>query len=247
MVICGICTASASRALSSVICKMIKNKGFHFSIFEMLYNSCITTISDYSHEVIGFHQYSGSNKIHTIEVFNFKDKLSQEKFLKITTETDHLSKIFDSNKTLEVQTKKFIRRLNGFVHESFKKIKIVSKCDYKFENLYNKRRHLKSKDDEESFKALEEVEDELADRYAETMFQKIRKEVKAMDSEEGGFNPGKLWKLKNKLSPKHMEPPTAMKDSDGKLLTTDKEVKAEAVKHYKECLKTSLLMENLLK
>ena len=58
-------TAPASRALSSVICKMIKNKGFPFSIFEMLYNSCVTTISDYSHEVIGFHQYLGSNKIHT--------------------------------------------------------------------------------------------------------------------------------------------------------------------------------------
>ena len=58
-------TAPASRALSSVICKMIKNKGFPFSIFEMLYNSCVTTICDYSHEVIGFHQYSGSNKIHT--------------------------------------------------------------------------------------------------------------------------------------------------------------------------------------
>ena len=33
-----------------------------------------------------------------------------------------------------------------------------------------------------------------------------------------------------------MEPPTAMKDLNGKLLTTDKEVKAEAVKHYKRVL-----------
>ena len=31
----------------------------------MLYNCCVTSITDYSHEVIGFHQYTGSASIHT--------------------------------------------------------------------------------------------------------------------------------------------------------------------------------------
>ena len=55
----------ADRALSSVIGKMIKNKGFPFNVFEKLYNCCVTTITDYAHEIIGFHQYSGSDNIHT--------------------------------------------------------------------------------------------------------------------------------------------------------------------------------------
>ena len=55
----------ASRAMNAVICKMIKNKGFPFDIFQLLYNSCVTTVCDYAHEVIGFHQYSASDKIHT--------------------------------------------------------------------------------------------------------------------------------------------------------------------------------------
>ena len=55
----------ASRALSAVMCKMIKNKGFPFNIFEMLYNCCVTSITDYSHEVIGFHQYTGSASMHS--------------------------------------------------------------------------------------------------------------------------------------------------------------------------------------
>ena len=55
----------ASRALSAVICKMIKNQGFPFSTFEMLYNCCVTSITDYGHDVIGFHQYSGSALIHS--------------------------------------------------------------------------------------------------------------------------------------------------------------------------------------
>ena len=41
----------------------------------------------------------------------------------------------------------------------------------KLEDLYNKRRYLNSKDDEESEEALEIVEDELAERYGETMYQ----------------------------------------------------------------------------
>ena len=56
---------SASRALSAVVCKMIKNKGFPFNIFEMLYNCCVTSISDYAHDVIGFYQYTASSTIHT--------------------------------------------------------------------------------------------------------------------------------------------------------------------------------------
>ena len=180
-----------------------------------------------------------------LEVFNFKDKLSQDKFHKLTSETNHLTKVFDTDKKLEVQTKKFIRRLNGFVHESFKKIKIVSKSDTRLEDLYNKRRYLKSKDDKESEEALERVEDELAERYGETMYQKIRKEVKAMSCEEGGFNPGKLWQLKKKLSPKHTASPTAMRDSNGKILTTDEEVKAEAIKHYKNVFKEKLIDKEL--
>ena len=54
----------ASRALSAIICKMIKNKGFPFNVFEKLYECCVTSITDYGHDVIGFHQYSGSTIIH---------------------------------------------------------------------------------------------------------------------------------------------------------------------------------------
>ena len=54
-----------NRALNSVICKMIKNKGFPFHIFSTVYNACVTTVTEYAHEVIGFHQYSASYDIHS--------------------------------------------------------------------------------------------------------------------------------------------------------------------------------------
>ena len=89
-----------------------------------------------------------------IEVFNFKDKQGQDLFFKNTNKTEDLIKIFDSNKSLEIQTKKFLKRLDGFIHQSFKKIRITSKVDRKLEELYEKRRYFRNKDDEKVKKSL---------------------------------------------------------------------------------------------
>ena len=55
---------SAGRALSSIITKMIKNGGFPFNVYSLLYNACVTTISDYSGPVTGFLQYDSTLKLH---------------------------------------------------------------------------------------------------------------------------------------------------------------------------------------
>ena len=55
---------SAGRALSSRITKMIKNKGFPFSIYSLLYQACVCSISQYGDEVFGFEQYDTTFKLH---------------------------------------------------------------------------------------------------------------------------------------------------------------------------------------
>ena len=62
----------------------------------------------------------------------------------------------------------------------------------------------------------------------------IHQEIKGIHGDEGGYNPGHLWKLKKKFSPKHSEPPIGMKDGDGNILTNEEEIKAQTVKHYKK-------------
>ena len=108
--------------------------------------------------------------------------------------------------------------------------------------MYDKRRYLRSKDDDKSKAALEEVEDELIDRYSEIMYRKIKNEIRVMNNEEGGYNPGHLWKLKQKLSPRYSEPPTAMKDATGKLLTSTEDIEAETIKHYKRVFKSNAIL-----
>ena len=144
-----------------------------------------------------------------VEVFKYNDKEAKEKFKKLTTDTKQLSSIVDKDKPLDIVTKQLLKRINGFVHECFSKVKLTDKPNKDLERLYNKRTVLRTKSDAESKKQLESVESELCKKYSEVMFQKIMTEVKGMeDSEDGGFNSGRLWKLKKKLSPKVSDPPT---------------------------------------
>ena len=55
---------SAGRALSSVVTKMIKNGGFPYKVYTILYDACVTSIADYASEVTGFTQYKSSLKLH---------------------------------------------------------------------------------------------------------------------------------------------------------------------------------------
>ena len=55
---------SAGRALSTIITKMIKNGGFPYKVYAMLYNACVTSIADYSGAVTGFDNFDSSMKLH---------------------------------------------------------------------------------------------------------------------------------------------------------------------------------------
>ena len=181
-----------------------------------------------------------------MEIFNFKDTKSLGMFKQATTKTDHLSKIIDSEKSIHLVTKKFLKRLQGFVHQCFKKIRIVEKEDRNLTEMYNARRLLRTKSDEDSLKKLDELENKLSEEYSDRMFNKIMGEIKDTgDSEEGGFSSGKLWKLKKKIAPKFTEPPTSMINSEGKMLKNNEEIKNEAIKHYENVFSHSKIKDGL--
>lgn len=55
---------AAGRALGSIITKMIKNGGFPYNVFCILYQACVCSIADYGGEVFGFEKYDSAQKIH---------------------------------------------------------------------------------------------------------------------------------------------------------------------------------------
>ena len=170
------------------------------------------------------------------EIFNLKNKKCQESFKIETDKTNELSKIVESNKNLDIVMKKLFKRIDGFINQCFKKIRVTERIDEKLENLFDERNKLRNKKDIVSKKKLKEVEKELADKYSDEMYDKIKKELKEV-TEEVGWNPSHLWKMKKKISPRPMDPPTAMTNKEGKLLTDKEEILDEAVTHFENLFK----------
>ena len=55
---------SAGRALSSIITKMIKNQGFPYNVYSILYKACVCSISEYGSEIFGYGEFDCSFKLH---------------------------------------------------------------------------------------------------------------------------------------------------------------------------------------
>ena len=179
-------------------------------------------------------KYSKDVDKQRIEIFNFIDSEGQKKFKELT-DSNTLSSIFDNSDRIEKQAKKFMKQLNRILHQSFKKIRIKPEAETKIEKMFKKQKELKQKTDKQSKEKLKKLEEEMAKNMSEDMYNIIRDEVSEVNSDEGGFNSGLLWRLKNKLRPKKISPPTAMIDKNGKLITDSDEIKKAALDHYKTC------------
>ena len=134
-----------------------------------------------------------------IELFILKNSECHIKFKEVTSSSDFLSSVFNSSSDLNSLTNKFLKRLKGCLHESFKKIKVSDRTNKELEELFDRRRILRSKDDVISKQELKEVEEKLANKCAEENYSKICEEIAGIRCEEGGLNSGKLWKLRKKL------------------------------------------------
>ena len=80
---------------------------------------------------------------------------------------------------------------------------------------------------------------------AEENKKKIEKELAGIDCEEGGVHSGGLWKLRKKLFPKSRDPPTAMYDQTGNLVTNEEQIERLALDTYKKRLENRQIKENL--
>ena len=199
------------------------------------------------HAIISKFSFKWNKRIHTkrIEMYNLKNPDCQKVFKDRTSYGDSLSSIFDTEKDLDTATKLFMKKLDNIIKSSFKKIRVTEKSNKEIDELFNRRRELRGKTDEYSRAELERVETKLADLCAEVNYKKIKDEISNIKCEEGGINSGHLWKLKKKLNPKCRDPPTAMMDPEGNLITTPHLIQNLALDVFKNRLKNRPMKEEL--
>ena len=180
-----------------------------------------------------------------IEMFNLKNKECQKKFTALTSKTNILTSAFNCNSDLDKATMNFFKNLDKCIRMCFKKIRITENTKGEIDDLFNQRRLLRNKTDDKSKHELEKVELKLAELCSKQNYEKIKSEIDAINYNEDGFNSNHLWNLKKKISPKCRDPPTAMMDQDGNIVTSEKAIEALAVKTYQERLQNRKIKENL--
>ena len=181
-----------------------------------------------------------------IEMYNFKDKDGLERFKKLTSSDNFLSSVFQKKGNIEKQTKIFLKRLKYCISQSFRKIRIKkSKRNVELEELFKKRRILKNKKDVASVYMLKNVEAKLSEICADDNLKIITDACEGLTCEEEGVNAEKLWKLKKQLRGILQEPPTAMIDPNGNLVTTNKALENLSLQLYKERLTGHEIKEGL--
>ena len=177
-----------------------------------------------------------------ISVFNLKNKECLKSFKEHTSKGNNLSKIMDEEEDLDKATNKLMNKFTKVLHKCFRKIGVKegTKTTNK-EDLYNKWKEIKNKTDEESVKETKKIEEEISNDY----YEKIKDATKDIDCENGGVNSSKLWKLKKHLCPQTRDPPTAMLDSTGNLVTDEDKIAEMALKHYVKVLENRPMKEGL--
>ena len=97
---------------------------------------------------------------------------------------------------------------------------------------------LKNKSDDKSKSELENVVEEIV-HNAEKKYQKVMQELNDMKPEGSKINSQKFWKMKKRMNQKTRDPPTAMLDGDGILLTSNHTIKDRALEVYTDRLKNN--------
>ena len=155
-----------------------------------------------------------------------------------------LSSVFDSSEDINVLTNRFIKKLDGCVKVNFIKVRINRNKPTQYEKLHNELRELNGKEDPESVNRLKEVIEAIAEE-AEQKYKKVVEELKEMKPDGGKINSQVFWKLKKKVCPKSKDPPAAMFDRDGKILTTKETIENRAIEVYTERLTANEIKPHL--
>ena len=88
---------------------------------------------------------------------------------------------------------------------------------------------------------VKQIEDKIANETIATILEETSK----LDAEQGGLNSGNMWKLKNKILPKSANVPTAIKSSEGKLLTNKVDINTHSLNYYKNVLRNRDIKKGL--
>jgi hypothetical protein len=206
--------------------------------------------SDHATEIMDVNLEVLSEKPVRRELYNFKDKESQNIFKQATSETLEFTSCFEDDLPVMEQVEKWRTVLKSFCSKSFKKIRIKNRKNMKsikpaITNLINKRNSLVGM--KKNMKQVEDLNKAISEMEAEDNREKILEHFKCYSDDPERINVTQMWKTVSKLWPKcGTTLPTAKKNHRGKIISGPRELKKLLAKEYKERLRSRPVRPDLL-
>ena len=216
-----------------IVCDKLKPYITEMKIDEERRHPLVTksnTLSDHFTTILDMKIVLKHIKEERKELFNFKNIDCQEVFRKLTENNHDLINCFKTNESLKVQCDKWRKNLETIFYKSFRKIRISNRAEVSEESALLEKKlklineHKKNTTvDEDLEEIIEETEKKLNLLIAKKNRDKVVKNFKVLGS--GSFNSG-VWEIKKKIFPKHKAAlPVAVKDVNGRLLTSKSDIK----------------------
>ena len=184
--------------------------------------------SDHNVLLAEFNCKISTKEKESTEVYNLKNTECQKEFRKYTDKTKMLSSTVDEEGDIDKVIERFLKKLNGCIAINFQKKRVNKKVISKKNiDLYDRMRHLKSKDDAVSKVELDAVVEAIAKAESDN-FKKLKDELSKLKSADDRVDSKQLWKLKRRLCPNIRDAPCAMNDADGNLVTSDRALQKQA-------------------
>ena len=137
-------------------------------------------------------------------------------------------------------------------HQSFRKIRITkNQKETEISKLFDRKFQLKEKlkvlgGDESVENELSEIEKEIANEISLENRNKIVEALKTLTDTDGTANVNGLWNLKRKIFPKNITPlPVAKKDVDGRIISSQGELKKLYLDTFKHRLRHRPIKDDL--
>ena len=196
------------------------------------------------------------------EIYNYSNKESFRGFVEETENNALLDSCFTKDDfDLEEETCHWISVLNSIIVKSFKRVRINNKTrtheEEELGKLFDQKDKLldllcdaqETNDEDEVEQINNKLELILSDisEVCASENQKIMEKALTFHSDSlDGFNQNRMWNVKKKVFPKNVEePPAAIKDTNGNLITEKERIKDIFRNNYKERLKPNTMEEEL--
>ena len=201
------------------------------------------------------HQNSNQRK----EIFNFRNKDDFQMFKNETEENPELLQCFHDMSDLNSAANRWLKILNDIIRKCFKKVRLGKTFkNVELENLFEKKERIMtaiSQAGKEEIELLFNLNNNLEDTSEQiasicaTKNKEIVNEYlgKNQDTTEG-FSQIRTYNLKKRLCPKNsLDPPTAKRNSEGKLVSDPEELKTLYMETYAARLKPNAVPDSLKK